>query len=147
MDFIGYGKATVQMIDEFEQYIGFSLPEDYRHFLLQYNGGKPRERYYSFFVEELNESIPLNVLYGLDTDIEQVNLKVWHDEYRDDLIENCIIIGSDPGSGMIVLVNDNEERGVYYWDHSWHFDQSNEENNLYKISDSFQNFFDGLKKL
>ena len=144
MNFIGYGKNTIEMVDEFEQYIGFSLPKDYRQFLLQYNGGKTQERYYTFYIVELNENIPLNVLYGLNTEIKQVNLKVWHDEYKEDLLENSIIIGSDPGAGMIVLINDDEDGGIYYWDDSWHFEQSDEENNIYKIADSFQDFFDNL---
>lgn len=32
-----------------------------------------------------------------------------------------------------------------YWDHSFHFEQSNEEENTYKITDSFQSFIEGLK--
>ncbi|WP_058487072.1 SMI1/KNR4 family protein [Defluviitalea phaphyphila] len=147
MDFIGYGKATMQMIDEFEQYVGFSLPNDYKRFLLEYNGGKPKERYYTFFVQELNENIPFDVLYGLNTAIKQVDLKMWYDEYKEDLLENCIIIGSDSGTGLIILINEDEDEGIYYWDHSWYFEQSNEENNVYKISDSFQEFFNDLEKL
>ncbi|TCS96550.1 SMI1/KNR4 family protein [Hazenella coriacea] len=146
VDINGFGKATQDMIDRFEHHIGFSLPEDYKAFLRQYNGGLTSVRYCNFFVNELNEEIPLNVLYGLGVDYEQADLQVWYDEYKDDLLPNSLIIGNDPGSGMIVLVNDLEGSGVYYWDHSWYFEQSDEEQNSYKIADSFQSFLDGLKK-
>jgi hypothetical protein len=70
---------------------------------------------------------------------------MWHDEYADDLLPNTLIIGDDPGSGIIVLMNDIEMKGVYYWDHSHYFEQSSAKRNIYKIADTFQTFIDGLK--
>ncbi len=135
MNIKGFGKANKEMISIFEQYIGFLLPEDYKQFLSEYNGGITPKGYELFFVNELNETIPLNVLYGLGTEKRELNLKFWFDEYKDDLLSNCIIIGDDPGSGMIVLINDSELKGIYYWDHSFYFDQSNEDQNIYKIAE------------
>lgn len=143
MNINGFGKATQQMINDFEQHIGFSLPDDYKIFLLKYNGGTPKVRYSTFTVEELNENISLDVLHGLG--INELDLKKRNDEYMDDLLPKCIIIGDDPGAGMIVLNNDYETKGVYYWDHSFYFEKSNEDENIYKIADSFQDFINGLK--
>lgn len=139
----GFGKATQEMVNAFEQHIGFSLPEDYRKFLLEYNGGTPLVKYAAFTIEELNEDIPLDVLLGLG--INNLDLQKRNDDYMDDLLPHCVIIGDDPGSGMIVLIDDPEMKGVYYWDHSFNFEQSNEDDNIYKIADSFQEFVDGLK--
>lgn len=143
MDINGFGKASQDMIDNFEQHIKFSLPEDYKNFLREYNGGTPKVKYSTFFVETLNQNIPLDVLHGLG--INKLDLQKRNDEYADDLLPNTIIIGDDPGSGMIVLMKDTEMRGVYYWDHSFYFKQSSEEENIYKIADSFQAFIEGLK--
>lgn len=143
MNFNGFGKATKEMINKFEQHIGFSLPDDYKKFLIEYNGGIPQIKYCNFFVKELNAYIPLDVLYGID--IKKMDLLRWFDEYNEDLFSNSIIIGKDPGGGMIVLLNDNKGEAVYYWDHSYLFEQSNDGKNSYKVADDFGTFIDGLK--
>src|ERR1035437_9899266 len=114
MEFNGFGKATMKIISNFEKLIGFTLPDDYKNFLLEYNGGKAQEKYSAFFVDELKQYIPFAVLYGLK---KQLDLLCLNDEYWDDLIPNCIIIGHDPGSGMILLLNDPKIKGIFYWDH------------------------------
>lgn len=145
MNINSFGGASLEAIKNFEKSIGFSLPEDYKQFLIEYNGGTARVRYSTFKVEELNENIPLDVLYGLGVEKKQLDLQKVNDEYIDDMLPNCIIIGDDPGAGMIVLINDDDYEGVYYWDHSFHFAQSSEEENIYKVADSFKAFIDGLK--
>lgn len=144
MNIKGFGQVSEEMIKRFELHIGFSLPDDYKQFLREYNGGTAKGRNSTFFVKELNETIPLDVLYGLGLD-RAFDLVEWNKEYKDNLIPNSIIIGDDPGSGKIVLVMDPELEGVYYWDHAFHFEQSNEEENTYKIAESFQAFLNGLK--
>lgn len=145
MTFTRFGNASTEMIDSFEQHIGFQLPDDYKKFLREYNGGMQADGYPTFYVEELNENIPLSVLYGLNTDKTESDLQDWHDEYADDLIPNSIIIGDDPGSGLIVLLHDPEAKGIYYWDPAFNFEQSTEDQNMYRIAESFSSFFDGLK--
>lgn len=145
MSIIGFGMATEETVRNFEQHIGFSLPDDYKQFLIEYNGGTPQVRNSTFTVEALSEIIPLDVLYGLGIDSE-MDLQDWNDEYRSDLLSNSIVIGRDPGTGMVVLINDAEIKGVFYWDQSLFFNQSNEEENVYKICDSFKEFINQLKK-
>ncbi len=142
MNIKGYGKATQDMIDSFEKHVGFLLPDDYKQFLCEYNGGSARYNY--FWVDDLDVELPLHVLYGLGLD-KNLDLKTWNDEYIDDLFSNSVIIGHDPGSGLIVLINDNEDGGIYYWDHTFNFEQSSEDENTYKIADTFQDFINGLK--
>lgn len=143
MNIKNFGSATEDMIRRFEEYIGFSLPEDYRQFLQNYNGRTSKVRFSTFYVEELKEHIPLDVMYGLDVE-HPFNLKKWYEEYKEDLLPNTLVIGDDPGSGKIVLIADSEFKGVYYWDHTFNFAQSNEEENTYEISESFKSFIDGL---
>jgi hypothetical protein len=71
-------------------------------------------------------------------------LEKCHEEFEEDLLPESLIIGDDPGSGLIVLITDDENYGVYYWDHSFYFSQSTEEENTYKISDSFSQFIQNL---
>ena len=46
---------------------------------------------------------------------------------------------------MLVLINGDDVNGVYYWDHTRYFQESREGANTYKISDSFEDFINGLK--
>ena len=139
----GFGNATEEMIAQYERYIGFLLPEDYKQFLRKYNGGVVRNEV--FWVDDLQQIIPLDLMLGLVVDTE-LNLIKWYDDYKKDLLQKCIIIGFDPGSGIIVLISDPEIGGVYYWDHSFYFDKSNKEENTYWIADSFTEFINCLKE-
>lgn len=76
-----YGTVDEVTINNFEIGIGFSLPEDYKNFLGSYNGGSFKDS--SFFVAELDEDLPLHVLYGLGVD-KGLDLKTWYDEYEED---------------------------------------------------------------
>ncbi|WP_210367046.1 SMI1/KNR4 family protein [Bacillus sp. REN3] len=143
MNLDAFGRATEESIEELEELIGFPLPDEYKKFLSEYNGGTSKVRYSKFFVEELNQEIPLDVLYGIDVK-RTFDLSVCFEEFEEDLLPNSLIIGDDPGSGLIVLITDAENYGVYYWDHSFYFPQSSEEENTYKIADSFKDFINGL---
>lgn len=138
----GFGRVEKGQLDDFEAHIGFELPFDYKEFLIKHNGGVPEVKYSTFFVKELNQKISLDVLLGFG--IKELDLYEWNDEYKDDLSVRSIIIGHDPGVGMIILVNDKKMKGIYYWDDSHYFDQSNHESNSYKINDSFYEFLNGL---
>ncbi len=136
----------MESIEDLEEHLGFQLPNDYKEFLNDYNGGTAKIRYSRFFVEDLNQDISLDVLFGIDVK-KTFDLRACHEEFEEDMVPGSLIIGDDPGSGLIVLITDNENDGVYYWDHSFYFPQSGEEENTYKIADSFKDFIDGLKNL
>lgn len=129
---------------KFEDEIGFTLPNDYKEFLINYNGGVPEVKYSTFTLNELQENIGLQVLYGLDLE-ENLDLREWYEEYEDDLLDDCLIIGHGIGFGFIVLVNSPEVYGVYFWDNSFELENSSEDENIYKISDTFRQFIDELK--
>src|SRR5690625_3092329 len=133
MNLDAFGKASEELIEELEELIGFLLPDEYKEFLREYNGGTSKVRYSKFFVKELKQEITLDVLYGIE--VKRVfDLSVCFEEFEEDLLPNSLIIGDDPGSGLIVLMTDAENEGVYYWDHSFYFPQSSEEENTYKIA-------------
>jgi hypothetical protein len=136
-----YGKVTGEAIKEFEKLIKFSLPQDYQQFLMEYNGGSALG---IFHVNTLHEDIFLHVLFGLMRN-EELDLKSWFLEYKDDLMPYTVIVGGDMGAGLIVLLNSPQKQGVYYWDHSYYFNKSSDNRNIYKIANSFQEFIYNLK--
>lgn len=44
MNVNAFGKATEDSIGELEKFLGFSLPEDYKKFLSEYNRGTSKVR-------------------------------------------------------------------------------------------------------
>lgn len=145
MKIIGYGKLNEEELIKFQNEINFELPDDYKNFLINFNGGVPEERYSTFMVDSINQEIGLQVLYGLNLE-DGLDLREWYDEYQDDLLPNCIMIGHGLGFGFIILMNSPEKSGVYFWDNSFELDESSEDENVYKISDTFKKFLDKVKK-
>lgn len=140
----GYGNVKEEEIFKLEDEIGFTLPNDYKEFLINFNGGVPEVKYSTFKLNELEENIGLQVLYGLNLE-ENLDLREWYEEYEDDLLDDCLIIGHGIGFGFIVLVNSPEVSGVYFWDNSFELENSSEDENIYKISDTFREFIEELK--
>ena len=142
----GYGKIDKDEVYKFETEIGFELPDDYKEFLIESNGGIPEIKYSTFTIDELKEDIGLQVLYGLNLD-ENLDLREWNEEYEDDLLDDCLIIGHGLGFGFIVLINSPEASGIYFWDNCFELENSSEEENIYKISDTFEKFLKNIKSL
>ncbi|MFJ2047242.1 SMI1/KNR4 family protein [Paenibacillus taichungensis] len=137
-----YGIATEQKISKLENELGFRLPEDYRVFLSQYNGGTPIVHLSLVIVEELNEAIPLEAFYGIYQN-KRYDLSHWNlVEYEGEIPEKFIVIGEVAEGGKILL-KISENGGVFYWDAN---DEYNEEF-IYNVGVNFRVFIENLKKM
>jgi hypothetical protein len=145
MNITPFGTTTTEEINNLEAEFEITLPDDYKEFLQKHNGGKPEIKYAAFNVEDLEQDISLDIFFGIG--IKELDILYWSNLFRDDILPESIIIGSDAGDGLLMLINDGENDGIYYWDHTFSFEQSSEENNLYFISNSFSEFIDSLKPL
>jgi hypothetical protein len=135
-----YAGATEEMIIELENEMGIRLPEDYRAFLNQFNGGTPILHLSLVIVEELNEAIPLEAFYGIHSN-KRYDLAHWNlVEYEGEFLKKYIVIGEVFEGGKILL-KISEDYGVYYWDGN---DEFNEEF-IYNIGLNFQMFLENLK--
>ena len=128
-----YGRLTAARLANFEAILGFSLPTDYREFLLQNNGGKFHGT--TVPVTELDTRLALDVFLGLDLELGQ-NLDELNLRHRAELHEWSLIIGTDPGGGFILLSTAPSWAGVYYWDYSFWFEKSSPNRNIYLIAGS-----------
>jgi len=139
-----YGQAQESDLEAFEQKLGFPLPTDYRTFLENHNGGRVNSQ--TFFVEDLGESVLLRAFFGIKNPVETLNLDFWLNEYKDEIQETALIIGKEPGGGLILYITAGDEKGVYFWDHGHFFSESSEDDgNTYFLANTFTEFCDSLK--
>ena len=141
-----FGKVKEESIQKIENLFHVVLPEDYTKFLLDFNGGvilntEPGEVY----LKDIAQFINIDVLYGIDTGKSECDIEYWTDKYFDDLLENTIIIGDSFQHGFIVMICVGENAGVYYYDDSYYFEESNDEGNVYWIAENFEEFWKMLK--
>ena len=141
-----FGKVKEEYIQKIENLFHVVLPEDYTKFLLDFNGGvilntEPGEVY----LKDIAQFINIDVLYGIDTGKSECDIEYWTDKYFDDLLENTIIIGDSLQHGFIVMICVGENAGVYYYDDSYYFEESNDEGNVYWIAENFEEFWKMLK--
>jgi hypothetical protein len=134
------GQVSEADICVLEHKLGFSLPNDYRTFLKDNNGGEV-EDYQSFFVKSLAQELLMHVFFGVDQPIRSQNLQFWMDEFKEDLQEGAFIFGRDPGGVLLTYITTGEDKGIYLWDHAHVFPNSTEEDgNTYYVADSFAEF-------
>lgn len=143
-------KLTRNELDAFEEELGFAFPADYRSFLLKMNGciicGENEDEYKPVPIDELKENFHPDVLFGFTKDDEAWDISYWMDEYGDELMPHTLIIGDSIEHGFIILICDGEDKGVYYWDDTFEFENSNEDCNAYYVADTFSEFFAYLEK-
>lgn len=125
---------------DFKKKIGYFLPNDYLDFVFHNNGVRVLDGY--FFVKALNEYIKMGFFFGISA--PKYNLISVYDEFNMDIPSESMIIGMDEGGGFILLVCNGVNDGVYYYDHSYSFDLSNDDNNTFFIADTFSEFLHSL---
>ena len=119
------------------------LPEDYKSFLLQENGGRTTAYRYKNLVRipQVSEEINIDVMFGVSTNVKNGDIKQWTSEYQDDLFPNSIIIGDTIQHGFIVFwLSKDDNAGIYYYDDTYEFASSTDNMNTYFLANSFSEF-------
>ena len=142
----------------FEAQLGATLPQDYRSFLLEVNGGRTARSHRVFAIrmqKARTDETTLNGLHSLDDPDDRGNLaQRWKNIHRM-LPKDVLPIGSDSFGGTVVLALGGPRRGqVWFLDGAdprpegsnprveW-FDRRD----VSKLADSFREFMDGLRPL
>ena len=119
----------------FQEFLGFTLPDDYFNFLAQNDGATIDEAY--FYVKDIEEYIMFELFCDIKECIET------YEEFHEDFPEKSLVIGADPGGAMLLLVTTdvgNFSKGIYFYDHSHFFEASNSDCNTYFVRDTFSEF-------
>ncbi|PFH84929.1 SMI1/KNR4 family protein [Bacillus sp. AFS088145] len=133
-------KFNKKMIEQFENDLCLSFPNEYIEFLEKYNGGIPEE---NIVISEEAPEFILSILFGTDLDTYD-DLLLCFKTFYGRIPKGCVPIASDVG-GNIICLNLSEEK--YGYDYFWHHEEELmfEEgkiqlNNLSLIATSFNKF-------
>ena len=119
----------------FQEFLGFTLPDDYFNFLVKNDGAIIDEAY--FYVKDIEEYIMFDLFYNIEKCIKI------YEEFSDDFLSKSLVIGTDPGGGMLLLVTTEVgdfSKGIHFYDHSHFFEASNSDCNTYFVCDTFSEF-------
>jgi len=138
-----YGQGSSKKVLSLEKSFRIKLPEDYKNFLIQHNGGVVTDG--CLYVKELDEYMLMGYFFGTGikkgvSDIIKIN-----EEFYDDIPKKSLLIGEDEGSGFLLLINDGENDGIWYYDHTYFFKKSNDNLNTYYICETFSDFIKHLE--
>lgn len=142
-------QVTSADITAFEQAFGFALPDDYRQFLLDVNGGGPAESNCEYAKGVVNH------LFSLNDDDESSDLLTRAERARQDLhTKELLFVGHDDGGGRFLIALDVEHRGsVWLQVHEGRPDDANprvlwhDRRDFTKLADSFAAFMSSLRPL
>jgi cell wall assembly regulator SMI1 len=150
-------QVTIDAVRRLECQLGYELPENYRHFLLEVNGGRTARSHRTFIMQRAGrhrDETVLNTLFSLDDPDESRDLATWQ-HYGEDRLPGGLEIGADDGGSPIVLVLAGPHRGEV-----WMLDRvdprptgSNprvewfDRRDVWKLADSFAEFMASLKPL
>jgi hypothetical protein len=132
-----YGPIDPADLVEFEEANEVSLPDDYKSFLLEYNGGRPEPN------ELLEPSTDVQWLFGMVEEPAWASLFHALDTYEGRIPAWYIPIGTDSGGNIFIMSLFEENKGVVaLW---WHEDEAEQNgseyfDNLTHVADSFSEF-------
>jgi SMI1 / KNR4 family (SUKH-1) len=145
-------QVTEAQIEAFERSYGHRLPDDYRQFLLDVNGGQPDKAHCDF------DQGVVNCLFSLDdTENDSCELATRAKRARASLPSpDLLFIGHDDGGARILLALAGEHRGEVWFmltgddarpDDAnprvlWH-----DRRDMQKLADSFEQFMRSLQPL
>lgn len=126
-----------ECLADFEKRYGITLPEQYKHFLRQHNGGRPVLG--EFIVPNWGDSIPNN-FYGIGSG-DIYNIERCISSFGDVIPAEMIPIADDPGGNQICIGVVGSARGrIYFWAHD-DWDDDDNPSAPVEIAPSLDEFF------
>ena len=138
MNFKVKSKADQSDLDEFESRYLFSLPEEYKDFLKNQNGGRLNGLY--VFAEEY----VVHAFLGINNKQDHFDLTQEYDELAKMLPKKFLPFALDSGGNYYLINLRSKNYTIYFWDHNLQT-EGTRSTGLEKISKSFNTFVNQVK--
>ena len=133
-----FGSLSQNRLEEFEKRVQSPLPQDYRDFLLKYNGGQPAPSF--FWIVPEKDGSEMERFYGIH-DQTWYSLETYAGEQRYGLPPSMLPIADDGTSNFICLDISIQQYGeIYFIDHELHGFQPGSAEGIIKLANSFSDF-------
>lgn len=152
MEVIMNGIGKDEDIKELEEKIQMKLPEDYKEFLRQTNGGQMKNRNNYLKFEGIEEKITVTRFFGVTIQAPVVTslyrLLDFYKERRGKFFEGMLPIAYTYGGHCVVIFYQNEkEEGYYLLDWSLFHKELTPTHYLYKIADTFDELLNNIVEM
>jgi hypothetical protein len=137
-------QLDVAQIAAYEQRYGLQLPEDYKAFLLAYNGGRPEPSNFKICNFKNNPVGRVKAFLGIGRSPDFWNLDYFFREIPNALPKEVQPIASTSGPDYVVLsIGKNDFGTVYYWD-AYNAPKKPSRTDLYYVAKSFTEFLNTI---
>ena len=110
-------KLSEEMLAEFERGLGARLPDDYRQFMIEHNGGRPAPSVFEFMTADGTSDCSVRVFLTLD-DRENYSIQTYMSRYDDRIPLQTLPIACDSFGNLVLLDLGAKAVGtIYFWDH------------------------------
>lgn len=137
-------RPTESEVCSFERTLNATLPESYRKFLINENGGRP-DLNKSFLIgnKGLSEDISVHYFFGLHSGrIGSLEKKL--SIFKGRIPTGFVPIGCDPFGNLFLIQISGENHGkIFFWDHERET-ESPAMDNISFVADSFEAFVENL---
>lgn len=149
MEIEGYGIGKEEDIIALEKQCNISLPEDYKEFLRNCNGGTPKVKENHIKFNGIKDKIKVTHFLGV-TDGGKVvsylySLPKFFERYRACYLDYMLPIAYTYGGNVdLIYYKDEEKEGYYVFDGNLFYKESSAKQYMYKIADTFQELLDHI---
>ncbi|NQX62518.1 SMI1/KNR4 family protein [Paenibacillus qinlingensis] len=141
-----FAPISLENIQEVEQRYGIKLPNDYKEFLLKYNGGNPIPNVMFTTKNGILTSYLVYVHPLFEREMPSLVSNFLYFNKEEKIPSNLIAIGHDPLRNLVCIsLAGNDSGFVYYWDFMNDDCDNPSYNHLVLIAKSFSEFIEGLR--
>ena len=120
MKWLNYKGSSIDIIESVEHRLQITLPEDYKQFVLKYDGGYPHPNHFT-----LDGNVEIfNNLLSLDEN-ECGNIYEVLEDLQDRIGDQLIPFAED-GFGNLLCFDYSADKTIVFWDHEKNYDDFKE---------------------
>ena len=132
-----FGPLSEDAICKLESALCVTLPGNYREFLKETSGGIVKQDGKNrITIQSIGQTIAVDVFFGYGV-AQNSDILYWNEKYRDEMPDDAVLIGFDVHQGFLFLNADGVDASVYYWDDSYVFEESDDDQNVYLLVKDF----------